>query len=297
MTILFIAAGGIEFGSSRMRVHWPAKHMDASVIVAGKDLDGLAQGAPVNGPLIFQKVAPLPIMRDYHESGHTVWWDVCDPSWWFEPKECQAIVQNIDGVVASSEPLLKDFMTWMSEVPISHEIQAHVIPDRLDFGHFPKVRRHREARPVRLIWYGVYANRVSLHAAIPTLERLACNGYDFTLTIYDNYPDRPWQMSKRFDTYHTQWDVERENEVLTSHDIALLPPYPGKWGQVKSNNKTITAYANGLPVTQGVEYCELESLMRWQTRREAGANGRAMAEKHYDVSQSARDWEAILCAS
>lgn len=290
MTVAFVAAGDRTWGSSRMRAWWVAERMGAECVRSGEKL-------PEADAYVFQKAIDAQTGEKLRRAGKRVWWDVCDPSWWFQPQECADIVQHIDGVVASNEGLLKDFLRWISDVDIDHEIQAHVIPDRLDIGHFPRWRVHHDAHPVRLIWFGVAVNRVALHAAIPTLERLACNGYDFALTILDNEPNRPWRLSERFDTYHLQWTLARENEVLASHDIALLPPYPGKWGQVKSNNKTITAYASGLPVTQGIEYQELEQLLNWRTRQQAGQNGREVAAKHYDVSQSARDWEAILCAS
>lgn len=291
MSILFVAAGDRTWGSSRMRAWWIAERMGAECV----QRDGGA--LPIADTYIFQKGIDAQIAADLRKMKKRVWWDVCDPSWWFQPQECADIVRHIDGVVASSEGLLNDLLMWMRDVDIDHEIQAHVIPDRLDMTHFEHWRKHQDAQPVKLIWFGVGVNRVSLHSAIPTLERLACNGYNFTLTLFDNEASRPWRISERFDTYHLPWSLDRENAVLSSHDIALLPPYPGAWGKVKSNNKTITAYANGLPVTQGIEYYELESLMRWQTREQAGANGREVAAKHYDVSQSARDWEAILCAS
>lgn len=292
MSVLFVAAGDKTFGSSRMRAWWVAERMGAQAV----KWDG-GGAMPIADTYIFQKTLNGQLAADLRKMGKRVWWDVCDPSWWFQPQECADIVRHIDGVVASNEPLLKDFLRWVQDVPIDHEIQAHVIGDRLDIGHFPKTRQHQRVQTVRLIWYGVAANRVSLHAAIPTLERLACNGQQFAVTIMDNEPNHPWRISERFDTYHLQWTLARENAVLSSHDIALLPPYPGKWGQIKSNNKTVTAWANGLPVTQGIEYYELEALMNWHTRREAGNNGRATVHEHYDVAQSAAEWEALLCAS
>lgn len=288
MKVIFVASGPIEWGSARMRCYWPARYMDdATVVQFGEELP---KGADV---YIWQKQAHTGAIDLLENARH--YWDVCDPMWWFSPKESTEILRRMDGVVASNEPLLDDLLRWVTDyTPLSGQ-GGHTIPDRLELSHFHTHRQHRDVFPLRIIWYGVAQNRIALHAAIPTLERFAANGYHLELTVMDDRPDAEFRVSERFSVFHTRWELDAEVDVIAGHDVALLPPYPGKWGEVKSNNKTITAYACGLPVTEGIEYRELEALWDADTRQTAGRNGRAVAERDYDVRQSARDWERMLC--
>jgi hypothetical protein len=286
MKTLFIAAGDITWGSSRMRAFWPAKYMGADVITWQ---DAVSPGVSTDYDVyIFQKQCDLALNELLLGQGKQVWWDVCDPSWWFEPKKCLDRLQHVTGVVASSEAMANDFSEWSGR-------KCYTIPDRLELSHFPLKAVHRDTDCVKLIWFGVSVNRWSLLNATDNLNRLQANGYKYELTIMDNQPEID-SFNSDLPIHPVRWKLDKENEILAQHDIALLPPYPGPWGKVKSNNKQLTAWACGLAVTDGQNYAQLEALIKSaDARRENAQQGAYTIEReHYTAEYSAQQWQRIL---
>lgn len=234
---------------------------------------------------IWQKSVNFPVMNELPGRHY---WDVCDPAWWWQPQECHEIASRMTGIVASSPALRRDFATWLGMSD-----KSYVIPDALKPSHFHSQRQHEAASPVRLIWFGIAANRIALLSVMANLERLTADGYEIELTIMDDRPDVPLNYSQAFPVHHVQWQLDKEVEILAAHDIAVLPPYPGAWGRVKSDNKAQTAAACGLPVLSDVPYCQALPLMRASDRQEAADMLRASVR---DVAQSAWLWETILCS-
>jgi hypothetical protein len=139
-------------------------------------------------------------------------------------------------------------------------------------------------------------NRMAIWGAVPNLERLVASGYPIELTVCDDRPDVEWQITQAFPMYNVRWSLEKENQILSNHDIALLPPYPGPWGQVKSNNKKLTAYACGLPAVSGFDYDELVLLMNPGVRQATADEGFALVAEEYQAQLSAIEWGTV-CAS
>lgn len=281
MKICFIAAGPIQWASSRYRAYWVADALEemghsAEVVYS-------AQQPPESDVYIWQKVASLDFIRATPHARH--YWDLCDPSWWWQPKECQEIARHMTGFVFSTAALMDDFKAIY---PLTKN--HHYIADRFDLSHYHTYRRHTHVSPVRFIWYGIAANRVALIGAKAALERLAANEFKIELTIFDDRPDVPYKLSEDFPIYHTQWTYESEIDVIASHDIALLPPYPGAWGKVKSDNKAKHAKLCGLPVVTGNNYQHLQStVLAGPGRFKTIPSG-----KDYDVKQSAAEWLKVL---
>ena len=170
-------------------------------------------------------------------------------------------------------------------------IEAHVIPDRLKLAHYNKQRQHADVDPVRFIWFGSAQNRGALTAGFVTLSRLQADGFNVELTIMDDRPDLPLGYGPSCPVYFVRWQLDKEVEVIANHDIALLPPYPGEWGKVKSNNKVLAAWACGLPVETTHDYGPAYEMTFNPLWRDIAEHRRKLE----DVSQSAADWEALLC--
>lgn len=280
MNICFVAAGPIEWGSSRMRAWWVAEEMGADCVQFGQPIK------PDYDAYIWQKSVNLETIKLLPHARH--YWDVCDPSWWWQPDECGEIAAHMTAVVASSQALADDFNEWYGRDV------AICIPDRLKLSHFHMQRQHADVSPVRLIWFGVAVNRIALYGAIANLERLVANGHKIELTICDDRPDVRFPISQDFPIYHTQWTLHSEVDTLASHDIALLPPYPGAWGRVKSNNKELTAVSCGLPMWDGQRYDTGVSFMGEILRERQAAGGQRAVKGLYTVDKSAAEWEALL---
>jgi hypothetical protein len=287
MKVCFIACGPISWASARLRCHWPARYIkDAAVVEYNAKND-----YPDADAYVWQKRINQKAMREQRAAGKRVYLDMCDPTWWWEPKLTAEVLAECDAVVCSSPALRFDLAQF------SPQTQAVCIPDRMELSHFLRTRTHAEVTPLRLIWFGLHFNRVSLFGAIANLERLAANGHAIELTIFDDRPDVILNYTDAFPVYNTEWSVERENEVIAAHDIAVLPPYPGAWGKVKSNNKQLTAWACGLPTTTAEEYFALETMASdVLTRQMISRAGLASLKHDWDVRQSAAEWESLLCA-
>jgi hypothetical protein len=283
MKALFVTSGPPIWASARMRAQWVARYMDADVW----DIQDVARmDVSIYDAFIFIKVGHLGLFKQLLQIDKQVWWDVCDPSWWFSPGEAREFGDIITGVVASCQPLVDDFNKWYGTD------KCHFIPDRLEFSHFPLKKVHQYADPVRFIWYGAMQNRTALFATLANMERLAANGYHIELTIYDDHPENDWNLSDKYPIYYSRWDVDKENAVIAGHDIALLPAYPGPWGKVKSNNKILTAWACGLPVTDAQDYEALERLVASTDER---IENTPFAFEDADVKESAKEWMELLC--
>jgi len=285
MNICFVTAGPIEWASSRMRAYWVAEALrERGHEVEITQYPGRQYIAANHAAIVWQKTVDFNLVRLNNQWKH--YWDVCDPSWWWQPNECRKCPGYRTAVVASSQALADDFNQWYGKD------LAVCIPDRLKLSHFHTQRQHRDVSPVRLIWFGIAANRVALWGARANLERLVANGHKIELTIFDDRPDVRFHFSDAFPIYHVQWSLDKEVEVLAAHDIALLPPYPGPWGEVKSNNKALTASACGLPETTGFDYRHLRHLVCVMPERKYYRN--PPIKKEYLVDQSAAEWEALL---
>ena len=197
----------------------------------------------------------------------------------------------------SNDGLRRDYESWLASVDLDDPPPTFTIPDRLELSHFEGRRaEHTNDGPVRFIWFGMAQNRVSLYSALANLERLACNGYDIELTIMDDRPDTTFNATRYFPIYHTRWHLDQEVSVIAAHDIALLPPYPGPWGKVKSNNKWLTAWGCGAPPLDGLDYEYLKGMAEIPSARQgAAASGWGRIKQEYDIRQSAVEWDELLC--
>ena len=286
--VLFLTPGPIEWASSRFRAYWIAEHLENSEVIEFEQAKKQSRISPAFDNYIFLKSCSPEWVKLIKDFGKRAWWDLCDPVHWFDPKTSRQITEMVDGVVFSNTDLQNDFMDWYGK-----EKSNITIPDRLKMSHYSKQREHAPADPVRMIWFGANQNRVGLFGAVQNLERLMANGVNVSLTIFDDNPELTWRF-KKFPVYQIGWDLSIENEVIATHDIALLPPYPGPWGKVKSNNKNLTAWACGLPVWDGYNYSYGYML---STITESRKNDYSMWLKDYDVRISAQEWKDFINVS
>jgi hypothetical protein len=267
-----------------MRCWWPAEHLDAKVVTFPQLMQ--VGEVPMDFDVyVFQKHGHPDAQRQLLDAGKQVWLDHCDPMWWFSPNQMNEIVKHSTGAVFSSRNLQADFKEWHKEAGYRTE----TIPDRLRKEHFTIKRNHAPTVPVRFIWFGMHVNRLTIPGGMTNVLRLKSHGVNVELTIMD---DTPHIVEEKYDIpiYHTPFNLQNEVSVLAAHDIALLPPYPGPWGKVKSDNKSRTASACGLPVTDGFDFEELKKLALDPKHREASV-------KEYKdpwVERSAKDWERLV---
>jgi len=290
MKICFITIGDMNWASSRMRSYWPIRYLPEGSMAI--QWSGAGEDIPTDGydAFIWMKTGDVDIMRKQRQSGAQVIVEVCDPNWWFMPNEMRELTDICTCVVAASEPAQADFLRWYGDK------QIYIVPDRIELDVFPiRKERHEPADPVKMIWYGMSNNRVALFGAFANLERLTANGVNLTLTICDNEPNSSLRVTDAFPIYYVEWSLKHENSIIAEHDIALLPPYPGPWGRLKTNNKTLTAWACGLPVTDGQEYYTLRTLATDEAARQINAAaGWKNLNRNYLTEHTAAQWLEII---
>lgn len=286
--VLFVTAGPRSWASSRMRGYWIAECMGADVVTWN---EVITEGEILDTDIyIFQKFTTPEMVAHLTSIGKRVYWDVCDPSWWFQPEAAREIADRVTGIVAATGELAADLRKWSGRTPV-------VIPDCLRMEHFTVKREHAQVETPRFIWYGIAANRIGLLSARTFLERLAANGHQFEVTIFDERPDiKAQEVEGLCPVNYIKWSMDTENEVIAAHDIALVPLYPGPWGRVKSNNRQLTAFACGLPVTTADDYEELEALVMSASERQAAAKRGERLLAAYTIDRAARAWQEVIGA-
>lgn len=290
MKVLFVVPGPIQWATSRFRAYWIQPHIPNSEIVLYDELselagDKLSEALDPFDHVMWLKQCSVPLIKDSIREGQKHWWDVTDPMWWFSPQWASEIALFVDGTIVSSQGLGEDFNIWKP----TQAKPSKYIDDHMNLDHFNVVRKHTNDDKIRLIWFGLYLNRPTLMGAIPYLLRAWASGRKFSLTIMDNRPSDNWQGRFDFPVKHVMFDLKTEAETLGSHDIAVLPKYPGPWGKCKSSNKNITAYAAGLPVVDGNDYQRILQLIDMPDLRQKAADiNRKMVEERYQSERHAR---------
>lgn len=288
--VLFVAQGPIEWASSRYRAWWIAEAAEWADCV---QLSRLTIDA-THDVVVWPKpcgVKEREVVMQLQDAGKRIIWDICDPMHWLAPDDAREMLKLVDGVVTSSPGLA---------FALQHElqVQATVIADRMKPAFHPTAREHRESAAPVLLWFGQAWNRAqTLGSAALGLQRLMAQGLRFRLRILDDGAGGGVNIDGIDVEYH-RWRLDTFHEELTNADIALIPPYAGPWGVMKSDNKNASAMWAGLPSVDlqswyDVDHC-VQLIEDARIRAEVGAKNRAIAKRDYDIAQSVQEWEDYL---
>jgi len=288
--IAILCNGPRIWASSRLRGFWleDAAPLAFRAYGPGDPLEGL-DGCDT---VIFQKrFKPLDLerARRYQAEGRQIVFDLTDPMWWWFPQEVTAMCEIAD-VVTTSNPTLSEAVRLGGKAA-----RVLTIPDRMLPSFHPTVADHGPRERVVLAWYGDAGNRIALQGYLPMLAYLA-HFYPLELRIIDNAPGLKVveEDSPHLPITHVPWALETVHAQLVGCDIAYLPPYPGPWGLLKSNNRDVTAWWCGLPVVRGDDVGAMAELLDSPDRRATvGAENRQRAEQEYDIARSVDQWKAL----
>ena len=203
--------------------------------------------------LIFQKcfMKGREIARNF--KGFKIF-DVCDPDWLFRPQEFKEMMDLCDVITASSEELAK-------------ELNAYYIPDRLELEYFEP--KKLEDRKPWFVWFGYSGNFQHVRHLI--------SEYDPTLII----SDQPVGIGR-----FIKWGEETWLNDIKKGDIVLSPKV-----KYKSDNKTITAWALGLPVAKNEE--DIKRFRDYKERiKESEKNLKAIEQ--FNIKYSAEQFYEII---
>lgn len=263
--------------SVRFRAQWPAKYM-----INGEPYNGTQRLADFNC-FVFQKFYLSGKARgwakSFREAGHILAFDLCDADWLQSAthrRRLLAVLPRMDFAVATTERLAEWLRCWLP---------TFVIPDRLDLAVHTE-RHVPQDREPRLIWFGNSGNLVTLEQMWP-----AVCGFGLPLTILADRLIPPWDERP---VEFIPWSLEGANAVIADHDIALNPRLEEEHFAYKSNNKSLTAWALGVPVATSPE--TLEALFDFELRKLESAYRMVEVAAHYDVRISALQWAGLFDA-
>jgi hypothetical protein len=259
--------------SPRIRAAWPAKYWDGAEVWNGTQAPGDFD------VLIFQKAYLTPqsqqIARRYDALKIA---DLCDPEHLETAKKLRLAnhLDQMDACVVPTEALAEWFGKWLP---------TFVIPDRLDLeAHEVRGEDWEPYYPgqVGVCWLGGWQNYAALETMLPLLHTLGLPLVTISDRPYPNVPFVRWES------------VEQANAWIKRFDVVLNPQPPAGRFQYKSNNKSLTAWACGVPVAHDArELYELLDLSPAE-RFALGQEQRREVEALWDVRLSVREWQAVI---
>jgi hypothetical protein len=261
-------------GSSRIRAHWLLNYWpEAELFTTGRHYN----------VTIFQKSYWLHYAENY--SGLKIL-DVCDPDFLDWRREVKRMVDCCDAVTTATEALadvLKEYTTR----PVV------CVPDRLDPSEFAGIRKnHTHEGPAKVVvWYGYSHNFASLDSIVHVLPDLGIT--DLLVIAEEN---KPYQLASDLRTKlqlkNFSWSPTTLYDHMLQADIVLNPRIPnGRW-KYKSNNKSLIAWAIGMPVAHTTE--ELAALITQKARIDEADRRLHSLFDEYHVRKSVEQYRGLM---
>lgn len=258
--------GRKDVGSSRIRAQWVINHWpDAEIFVQGKEYD----------VVIYQKAYWVEHAKLF--KGVKIL-DICDPDflhWGYRTKE---MIEEVDAITCPTEALAVVFRQF-TDKPV------YVVPDRVDMDALKKKKVHvGDAK--RVVWFGYSTGFDMLGQAVYFLGK---QGLDLLVVS-----DKPYtaQTGTKINVENIRWKEDTAFDNILLGDVMINPQSgKNKW-RFKSNNKTLTAWALGLPVATNTE--ELEKFVTESARKEEVALRLKEIDEKWKVEYSVEDYKRII---
>jgi len=257
-----------NIGSTRIRADWLIKYWaDAERYVTGKKYE----------TIIFQKVYYTDFISRY--DGLKIL-DICDGDFLDWACRMKETIDLCDGVVCSTQNLA-DYIKKLTELPV------RVIPDRIDL-EFHKQKKSHTGKAKTAVWFGYAHNQKALDTVLPILAK-----HNLGLIVISNKPYiMPISYTGRINLTNYPWDVNTVNDDIIKGDFVVNPCYKyGNW-QFKSNNKTLTSWALGMPVADTADDI-VRFLTETERKKEAEIRLKEIKDK-YDVKLSVAEYKDFI---
>lgn len=220
-----------SIGSSMIRAKWLVeKWPEASLWNNGDSFDAL----------ILQKVYWMDMVKDFQ--GVKIL-DMCDPDWMRSQDTGCALVeisQYIDAITTSTDEL-RDVIKKLVKIPVV------TIPDRLNLDYFTIKKQHTE-RAKSVVWFGYYHKaKEVLNQVMPSLKKRGLSLYVISNSQF--FPDNDYGV----EVSNIAWTPMNAFMDIQSGDFVINPPSPMGDMRFKSSNKSIIAWALGMPVVNSAE--------------------------------------------
>lgn len=271
--------GKQNIGSTRIRIQWPLKHWpEAEEYRMGRKYQ----------TIILQKaywLEGLEFLEQYAPNQHIKILDICDADWLHWGYRVKQVIDNCDAVTTSTIAQA-EFLVKYTDKPI------WCIPDRLELSEFEGLKKeHTNERAKTAVWYGYSDNFPMLTSAINAL--VDCGIEKLIVIANRNSPYiLPASVEKKLELSNLPWTADTYNQDILKGDIVLNPQgSSGRW-KYKSNNKTINAWAMGMPVAH--TKAELKALMDPIARKEEAEKRYKEAHEEYNITKSVDEFRNLI---
>lgn len=272
--------GKQNIGSTRIRVRWPiAFWPEAEEYRMGRRYE----------TVVFQKayyLEGIKHLEEYAPGKHIKILDICDADWLHWGYRIKEVIDNCDAVTTSTIAQA-EYLVQLTDKPV------WCIPDRLNFEEFGDLEKDHKGRGDAKIaaWFGYSENFPMLDMAI---NSLITNGFEELIVIANQkHPYRiPAGMRGKIKLTNLPWTAETVWRDLLKADIVVNPQSKkGRW-KYKSNNKTISSWALGMPVAHNEQ--EMKQFISEDERVREGEYRYNFVRKEYDVKKSVEEFKNLI---
>lgn len=248
-------------GSSRIRGRWIIKYLNR---IEGVEAEELVQGKEYD-VMVFQKVYWKEMARAFQ--GINIL-DICDPDW-LEGAEVVSFCKEMDLITVPTEAM-KEAIEKFTDTPVA------IIPDGVDMEILPPQKKHMGTAK-KVVWFGYSNNMEVLYPAFSSIKKLGLK----LLVVSDGNLN-----TSECEVENVKWNAETCDAIYQEADFALLPEKTNGRFLYKSNNKTLHAWALGLPVAKTQQ--EMERFMNGEERKKEATIRYAEAKEGFSVAKSAK---------
>lgn len=208
--------------------------------------------------------------------------DVCDPDFlqWGYP--IRRMIDACDAVTCPTEKLAVGLADFAGGKPV------WIIPDCvLDPGRLP-LKQHRGDLGT-IAWFGNYENFPVLDGAVPAIVKR-----DLELLVISNKAFTPLAKlaGEKLKLRNLPWSPDTWQNDLLKADLVINPRSNAGAFAYKSDNKTVQAWALGLPVALNDK--EIDAMASAEARTEEGARRRRWVEENRNVKEAVKLMKELI---
>lgn len=270
--------GKKDIGSSRIRCDWLIKHWkeaggigDAERFTFGRKYD----------VVVFQKAYWVEYAKAF--KGIKIL-DVCDADWLQWGYNMKQMIDECDAITCSTFTIAK-FLVQLTDKPVA------VIPDRIDFSTMPEPKVHEGALKT-VVWYGYAENFEVLDGAFPALKKRGLKLIVVSNKAYASTQTKTSDNPNGVEIQNFPWSPQTWIADVMRGDVILNPKHEVGRFKYKSDNKTVQAWALGIPVAHIDR--DLDLFKTAEARNEEAKKRYEAVREDRDVKKSVVDLTELI---
>lgn len=207
--------------------------------------------------------------------------DMCDADWLHWSYPIKETIVECDAITTSTEALARAVSDFAGEKIVA------AIPDRVDLAvQTPRKVHAGDLKTV--VWYGYAENFPALSPCVPTLAKMGLK----LIVVSTGVFAAPAGIKEDFEIVNYPWNANTFEDDILRADVVLNPKLKGGRFKFKSNNKTIDAWAMGMPVAETDK--DLIRLKTADSRIAEVDKRRLELAESYDIVQSVKEYKDLI---